>query len=141
MIASVTPDTASNQNVIWSLRGANADTYISATGMVHLGEHQTDTLEIVATLASNPVIKDVMTWTPATGAFAQKTYTVTVTAGSHGSASADPTTGANGTEVTLTITPASGYQLDKVTGVTLNENNKFIIRDQNYTINVTFKSA
>lgn len=141
MTATVTPDTATNQNVTWSLRGANADTYISSTGMVHLGEHQTGTLEIVATLASNPVIKDVYTWTPSTGAFAQKTYSVTVTAGSHGSASASPTSGANGTEVTLTITPASGYVLDKVTGVTLDENNKFIIRDQDYTINVTFKSA
>lgn len=141
MTASVTPDTATNQNVTWSLRGANGDSYISATGMVHLGNHQTGTLEIVATLASNPEIKDVMTWTPSTGAFAQKTYNVTVTAGSHGSASASPTSGANGTEVTLTITPASGYVLDKVTGVTLDENNKFIIRDQDYTINVTFKSA
>lgn len=141
MTYSVTPSTATNQNATWSLRGAASDTYISSTGMLHIGKNQTDTLEIVCTLASNTTIKDVFTWTPATGEFAQKTYTVTVTAGSHGSASASPESGANGTEVTLTITPASGYVLDKVTGVTLDENNKFIIRDQNYTINVTFKSA
>lgn len=139
MTASVTPSNATNQNVVWSLSGANGDTYISSTGMLHIGKYQTGVLTITATLASNPSIKAQKTWTASNGALADAVYTVTVTAGEHGTASASPTSGTQGTEVTMTITPASGYEVDTVTGVTLDENNKFKIGSSDVAINVTFK--
>lgn len=68
MTASVAPATATNKNVRWTLEGANNDTYISATGMVHLGAAQSGTLTIKATLVNNPEINDTCTWNPNTGA-------------------------------------------------------------------------
>ena len=67
MTATVTPATATNKNVRWTLEGAEADTYISATGMVHFGTAQTGTLTIKATLVADPTKTDTCTWNPATG--------------------------------------------------------------------------
>ncbi|MCR4606154.1 MAG: hypothetical protein K5771_00320 [Oscillospiraceae bacterium] len=44
------------------------------------------------------------------------TYTVTVTSGDHGSASANPTSGEQGTAVTLTANPNDGYKFKEWTG-------------------------
>lgn len=68
MTATVTPATATNKNVRWTLVGAEGDTYISATGMVHFGTAQTGTLTIKATLVADPTKTDTCTWNPATGA-------------------------------------------------------------------------
>lgn len=68
MTATVTPATATNKNVRWTLEGAEGDTYISATGMVHFGTAQTSTLTIKATLVADPTKTDTATWNPATGA-------------------------------------------------------------------------
>lgn len=68
MTATVTPATATNKNVRWTLEGAEGDTYISATGMVHFGTAQTGTLTIKATLVADPTKTDTATWNPATGA-------------------------------------------------------------------------
>lgn len=68
MTAAVTPATTTNKNVRWTLEGAEADTYISATGMVHFGTAQTGTLTIKATLVADPTKTDTCTWNPATGA-------------------------------------------------------------------------
>lgn len=68
MTASVAPATATNKNVRWTLEGAEGDTYISATGMVHFGTAQTGTLTIKATLVADPTKTDTATWNPATGA-------------------------------------------------------------------------
>lgn len=68
MTATVAPATATNKNVRWTLEGAEADTYISATGMVHFGTAQTGTLTIKATLVADPTKTDTCTWNPATGA-------------------------------------------------------------------------
>ena len=68
MTATVAPATATNKNVRWTLEGAEADTYISATGMVHFGTAQTGTLTIKATLVADPSKTDTCTWNPATGA-------------------------------------------------------------------------
>ena len=67
MTATVAPATATNKNVRWTLEGAEADTYISATGMVHFGTAQTGTLTIKATLVADPTKTDTCTWNPATG--------------------------------------------------------------------------
>ena len=70
---------------------------------------------------------------------------VTVTAGSNGSASADKLTAKKGEVVTLTVTPASGYVLDEITvtagGVTVGADKKFVMGDKAVEIGVTFKSA
>lgn len=68
MTATVAPAGATNKNVRWTLEGANGDTYISATGMVHFGTAQSGTLTIKATLVNNPEITDTCTWNPNTGA-------------------------------------------------------------------------
>lgn len=68
MTATVAPATATNKNVRWTLEGAEGDTYISATGMVHFGTAQTGTLTIKATLVADPTKTDTCTWNPATGA-------------------------------------------------------------------------
>lgn len=68
MTAAVAPENATNKNVRWTLEGANGDTYISATGMVHFGTAQNGTLTIKATLVNNPEITDTCTWNPNTGA-------------------------------------------------------------------------
>ena len=71
--------------------------------------------------------------------------TVTVTAGSNGSASADKLTAKKGEVVTLTVTPASGYVLDEITvtagDVTVGADKKFVMGDKAVEIGVTFKSA
>ena len=60
----------------------------------------------------------------------EKEYSVTVTSDGNGTVSADPTSGAEGTEVTLTATPNEGYQFRSCLvvsgGVTVNDN-KFTI--------------
>lgn len=70
---------------------------------------------------------------------------VTVTAGSNGSASADKVTAKKGEVVTLTVTPASGYVLDEITvtagDVTVGADKKFVMGDKAVEIGVTFKSA
>ena len=76
------------------------------------------------------------------GNFVTPEYTVTVTAGENGTATAAPVKGVTGTEVTLTITPASGYMVDTIavtSGGVVVENNKFTIGTENVAIEVTFK--
>lgn len=67
---------------------------------------------------------------------------VTVTAGTGGTATADKATAKKGEIVTLTITPASGKEVDEITvtgGVTIDSDNKFVMGDEAVTIGVTFK--
>ena len=70
--------------------------------------------------------------------------TITITAGSNGTATADKQTAKAGETVTLTITPSSGYELDEITvtagGVTV-EGNTFVMGDAEVAISVTFKAA
>ena len=70
---------------------------------------------------------------------------VTITAGSNGSATADKATAKKGETVTLTITPSSGYVVDEITvtsgDVTVDSNNKFVMGDKAVAISVSFKAA
>ncbi len=70
------------------------------------------------------------------------TYTVTVTNDSHGTASADVTSGIEGTEVTLTATPSEGYRFKEWQvvsgGVTITEN-KFSIGTANVEVKAVFE--
>jgi len=74
--------------------------------------------------------------------------TVTVTAGSNGSATADKATAKKGETVKVTVTPSSGYELDEIEvtdgGVTLTANTdgtySFVMGEEEVEIEVTFKA-
>ena len=74
------------------------------------------------------------------------TYTVTVHKDAHmTTATASAASGATGTEITLTLTPASGYEIDEVEviagGVTVNmETKKFTIGEANVILYVKSKA-
>ena len=71
------------------------------------------------------------------------TYTVTVTNDGNGTASAEPTSGAEGTEVTLTATPSEGYQFKEwevISGGVTVENDKFTIGTANVEIKAVFEA-
>lgn len=72
-------------------------------------------------------------------------HSVTVTAGDHGTATADKATAKIGDVVTLTITPADTYVLDEITvtagGVTVGADKKFVMGDKNVAITVSFKAG
>lgn len=77
------------------------------------------------------------------GDFAAPEYSITVTAGENGTAVADKETAKEGEEVTLTITPAQGYEVDEITvneGGVVVDNNKFTMGDEDVEISVTFKA-
>lgn len=69
------------------------------------------------------------------------TYTVTVTSGGNGTATASPASGVTGTEVTLTATPNTGYELSRWEvlsgGVTITAN-KFTIGTADVSIRAVF---
>ncbi len=73
------------------------------------------------------------------------TYTVTVTPPTNGTVTADKTTNvAQGETITLTVTPASGYQLETLTVKDASDNtvtvtdNKFTMPASNVTVSATF---
>ncbi len=67
-------------------------------------------------------------------------YSITVTSGGHGTASADKSTAPAGTTITLTATPESGYKLDKWESddVTIS-GNTFTMPSKAVTVKATFK--
>jgi hypothetical protein len=74
------------------------------------------------------------------------TYTVTIGTLSNGSITASPTSGVEGTEITLTVTPASGYRLKfgtlKHGTTTINESTfKFNLPDEDVTVVAEFEAS
>ena len=74
--------------------------------------------------------------------------TVTVTAGSNGTATADKATAKKGEVVTLTITPSANYELDEIEvaegGVTIDVDDgvyTFVMGDEEVEIEVSFKAS
>ena len=83
-----------------------------------------------------------------TATFKAILYTVTITPCENGTVVADPVEAAKGDSVQLTITPAEGYELDKLTvvkesgsSVTVRGNNKFAMPGENVTVTATFKAT
>ena len=72
--------------------------------------------------------------------FEKIAYTITVNAGDGGSAQASKTTAYYGDEITLTVTPNTGYKQKSITGVTLVDG-KFTMPNENVTITVTFEKV
>lgn len=75
----------------------------------------------------------------------REALSITVTAGTGGTATADKQTAKKGETVTLTITPGSGKELDEITvtsgGVTVGADKKFVMGDEEVAISVTFKAS
>ena len=69
------------------------------------------------------------------------TYNVTVLPSSNGSVTATPSSGVPGTIVTLSNTPDEGYVLDgyQLTGSSLIDSDKFMIKKSNVSVQATFK--
>lgn len=71
-------------------------------------------------------------------------HTVTITTDGHGSASCSPTSGTQGTRVTISYTPNSGYIFDEyeiLAGGVVISNNSFLIGSANVSIKVKFKES
>ena len=75
-------------------------------------------------------------------------YTVTVNAGTGGTARASAASAAKGTTVTVTATPSAGYAVSKITytptggsATDITSAKKFTMPDRNVTVKVTFKST
>ena len=95
-------------------------------------------------LVASVVITDAYYVTAA----ASETYTVSVSAGSNGSASVDKTSAAEGETVTVTISPNSGYELGSISAVDASNNQvtlngsgntrTFTMPASNVTVTVTF---
>lgn len=75
---------------------------------------------------------------------AQK-YSITVNASENGTVTASATEATAGTEITLTVTPATGYVLEAISVVDASSNtvavsnNKFTMPESNVTVSATFK--
>ena len=83
-----------------------------------------------------------------TATFKKSTYTVTVNPVENGTVVANPTSGNMGDEITLTITPAEGYELESVTVTGVNTNvavtvtdGKFTMPADDVTVSATFKKS
>lgn len=72
-------------------------------------------------------------------------YTITVNPSENGTVTASASEALAGTEITLTVTPATGYELDALTVVDASSNNvsvsdnKFTMPESNVTVSATFK--
>ena len=81
-----------------------------------------------------------------TAAFKKSNYTVTVNETTNGTVGADKTTAQMGDAVTLTVTPANGYEVDTLTvtdgtnNVTVTDN-KFTMPAANVTVTAAFKKS
>lgn len=77
-----------------------------------------------------------------TATFEKINYTVTVDSVENGTVSVDKTTATIGDEITVTATPATGYELDtvKVNGTAIS-GTKFNMPAANVTVTVTFKAS
>ena len=136
--------------------GVGSETFAAAFTGVNLNEITSDEI----TVAENSDVKFIAegSWTNAqfdyiyiekTGDYVPvaPTYAVTIAEGiENGTVVAAPTSAKEGDEVTLTITPAEGYELASVTvtGVTSNQaiivtDNKFTMPADAVTVNATFK--
>ena len=81
--------------------------------------------------------------------YAFTSHNVNITQGiEHGTVEADPTSGIQGTYITLTVTPDQGYELEELTvldgnntEIEVNNLNRFQMPDSDVTVNATFVEA
>lgn len=123
------------QGIDLTLKGA----IFTRTGYTQTGWATTDggakAYELNGTYSADGAVSLYPVWTA-------NNYTVTVTNNGNGTASASPTSGAEGTEITLTATPDSGYQLKEwqvVSGGITVTDNKFTMPASNVEIVAVFE--
>lgn len=111
-------------------------TFSAAENDTYVARHAT------VTLTYGSVVKDI---TVSQKAAPKPKFAITVTPGVNGSVSADLSEAEEGAEVTLTITPNTGYILDVLTVVDATDapvsvvDNKFTMPAKNVTVSATFK--
>ena len=133
--ASVIPE---GSTVSWSSSNTGKAT-VSNKGLVTAVAAGTAVISAAITVGGN-TYKDVCNVTV-------PSYTITKAAAENGSVSTSPASSAiAGKEVTITATPAEGYEVDTVsvmagTTAVAVSNNKFIMPAANVTVTVTFKAA
>ena len=118
--------------------------------------YELDKLTVAGTTATNVKVTDNKFTMPdedvtVTATFKKKTeptpaeHKITIADTTNGTVTANPTNAAKDAEVTLTVTPAEGYELDKLTvaGTTATNvkvtDNKFTMPDEDVTVTATFK--
>ena len=116
------------------------------TGFTFAGWYSDSSLTAEYNFAT-PVTENLTLYAKWTENTTPTTYTVTVNGTSNGTVSANPTSVAAGEQITLTVTPASGYTLDTLT-VTDAENhpvsvsdNRFTMPASNVTVTATFRAT
>ena len=118
--------------------------------------YELDKLTVVGTTATNVTVTDNKFTMPdedvtVTATFKKKEtpkpteHKINIAETTNGTVTANPASAAKDAEVTLTVTPAEGYELDKLTvagktatNVTVTDN-KFTMPDEDVTVTATFK--
>jgi uncharacterized repeat protein (TIGR02543 family) len=114
------------------------DEFHSETGSKFYLNDEKTLMSTATSLSYSPLRRIIKTAT----AGDKTTYIVTVTDDGNGTASASPTSGVTGTEVTLTATPNSGYQFKEwqvVSGGVTVTDNKFTIGTENVEVKAIFE--
>lgn len=103
------------------------------------------TKEISATVGGTCGFTAVKVFYFGGSAVVEEEYTITINETSNGTVSASAAKATKGTEISLTITPAEGFELDVLNVVDAEDNaitvtnNKFTMPESNVTISATFK--
>ena len=144
-----------NGTVKANLASAAKDAEVTLTVTPAEG-YELDKLTVAGKTATNVTVTDNKFTMPdedvtVTATFKEKEkptpaeHKITIAETTNGTVKANPTNAAKDTEVTLTVTPAEGYELDKLTvaGKTATNvkvtDNKFTMPDEDVTVTATFK--
>ena len=136
-------------------KSAAKDTEVTLTVTPAEG-YELDKLTVAGTTTANVEVTDNKFTMPdedvtVTATFKEKEkptpveHKITIAETTNGTVTANPASAAKDAEVTLTVTPAEGYELDKLTvagktatNVTVTDN-KFTMPDEDVTVTATFK--
>ena len=108
LTASVSPSNASSKDLSWSSSNANVVTV--ANGLITAVAAGTATITVSSVEDNNKTASCTVTVIPAT----QTSYGVSIGTFANGSVTANKTTATAGETITLTISPATGYELNAI---------------------------
>ncbi len=140
MKASVLPDTATDASVTWSVTDGTGSAYIDATGVLTGITEGAVTVRATAGDGSGVYGEKEITVTSGSA----NTYAIVVTNDGHGTGSADYSSAAKGTTVTLNSTANSGYHFKEWQSVTPTSlsitSNTFTMPDAAVVVKAVFES-